>query len=126
MLHYYVNDQKKKSFRDPNNWAENWEMVFDAAACRSPWTPDLLMVVSVSGRGAACVQTGDEENSEEFNLSLFNQCPSPLRAALMEMPGGAKIEQVCRSLAEGRRGPGAKTAAKRGGGADGVAFPGAI
>lgn len=75
-----------------NNWAENWEMVFDTAACRSPWTPDLLMVVSVSGRSAACVRVGDGEKQRGIQSLPFNQRPSPLRAALMEMPGGAQIE----------------------------------
>lgn len=47
-------------------------------------------------------QTGDGENGEEFNLSLLISVPSPLGAAVMEMPGGAKIESGLRgSLAEG-------------------------
>lgn len=49
-------------------------------------------MVSVSGRGATCVQKRRRGERRGIQSLPFNQCPSPLRAALMEMPGGTKIE----------------------------------
>lgn len=82
MFACYVNDkkkEKKKSIRDPNDWAENWEMVFDTAACRTPWTPDLLMVVSVSDRRAACGPNGRRGKRRGIQSLPFNQCPLAAR-----------------------------------------------
>lgn len=90
MLHYYVDDQKKEKHPRSEQLGRKLGNGF-----RYRWLPKPLDARSANGGVRIWprrrVRPNRRRGKQGGIQSLpFNQCPSPLRAALMEMPGGAK------------------------------------